>query len=84
MMTASHAACADEFNPDFCVIWGDDQFENYQQDCVPPFLGARQGSGRDSPRATISAGSTPGTNPKTRVSRLRVIVTAPNIWRRFS
>jgi len=27
----------DEFNPDFCVIWGDDQYENYRDDCVPPF-----------------------------------------------
>ena len=27
----------EEFNPDFCVIWGDDQFENYREDCVPPF-----------------------------------------------
>ena len=27
----------DEFQPDFCVIWGDDQYENYRDDCVPPF-----------------------------------------------
>jgi len=27
----------DEFNPDFCVIWGDDQYENFREDCVPPF-----------------------------------------------
>ena len=27
----------DEFQPDFCVIWGDDQFENYRDDCVPAF-----------------------------------------------
>ena len=27
----------DEFRPDFCLIWGDDQFENYREDCVPPF-----------------------------------------------
>jgi hypothetical protein len=27
----------DQFDPDFCVIWGDDQFENYREDCVPPF-----------------------------------------------
>jgi hypothetical protein len=30
-------AALEEFNPDFCVIWGDDQFENYREDCVPPF-----------------------------------------------
>jgi hypothetical protein len=27
----------DAFNPDFVVIWGDDQYENFQEDCVPPF-----------------------------------------------
>jgi len=27
----------DEFQPDFCVVWGDDQFENYREDCVPAF-----------------------------------------------
>jgi hypothetical protein len=30
-------AALEAFNPDFCVIWGDDQFENYREDCVPPF-----------------------------------------------
>jgi hypothetical protein len=27
----------DEFNPDFVVIWGDDQYENFKEDCVPAF-----------------------------------------------
>ncbi len=27
----------DEFQPDFCVIWGDDQYENFREDCVPAF-----------------------------------------------
>ena len=27
----------DEFQPDICVVWGDDQFENYREDCVPAF-----------------------------------------------
>jgi hypothetical protein len=27
----------DDFNPDFLVIWGDDQYENFKEDCVPPF-----------------------------------------------
>lgn len=27
----------DEFEPDFCVIWGDDQYENYREDCIPAF-----------------------------------------------
>jgi len=27
----------DAFNPDFLVIWGDDQYENFKEDCVPAF-----------------------------------------------
>jgi hypothetical protein len=27
----------DDFKPDFCVVWGDDQYENYREDCVPAF-----------------------------------------------
>lgn len=27
----------DAFDPDFIVIWGDDQFENFQKTCIPPF-----------------------------------------------
>jgi hypothetical protein len=27
----------DAFNPDFVLLWGDDQYENFQEDCVPPF-----------------------------------------------
>jgi hypothetical protein len=27
----------DKFQPDLCVIWGDDQFENHREDCVPAF-----------------------------------------------
>ena len=27
----------DEFNPDFVVIWGDDQYENFREDIIPPF-----------------------------------------------
>ena len=27
----------DDFNPDFVLIWGDDQYENFREDLVPPF-----------------------------------------------
>jgi len=27
----------DAFKPDLVVIWGDDQYENFRKDCVPPF-----------------------------------------------
>ncbi len=27
----------DEFNPDVVVVWGDDQYENFREDIVPPY-----------------------------------------------
>jgi hypothetical protein len=27
----------DDFKPDLVVMWGDDQYENFRKDCVPPF-----------------------------------------------
>jgi len=27
----------DAFNPDFIVIWGDDQYENFREEIIPPF-----------------------------------------------
>ena len=27
----------DRFNPDFVVFWGDDQYENFKEDIIPPF-----------------------------------------------
>src|SRR5271155_1007616 len=27
----------DDFNPDFVLIWGDDQYENFKEDIIPPF-----------------------------------------------
>ncbi|MGE0714503.1 MAG: extradiol ring-cleavage dioxygenase [Alphaproteobacteria bacterium] len=27
----------DAFRPDFVLIWGDDQYEQFREDCVPPF-----------------------------------------------
>ena len=27
----------DRFNPDFVLLWGDDQYENFKEDCVPPY-----------------------------------------------
>jgi len=27
----------DDFAPDFVVIWGDDQYENFKEDVIPPF-----------------------------------------------
>jgi len=30
-------AVLDEFKPDFILIWGDDQYENFREDVVPPY-----------------------------------------------
>jgi hypothetical protein len=30
-------AALDEFQPDFVLIWGDDQYENFTEDIIPPF-----------------------------------------------
>lgn len=30
-------AALDAFRPDFVVIWGDDQYENFKEDVVPPY-----------------------------------------------
>ena len=27
----------DAFNPDFILLWGDDQYENFKEDIIPPF-----------------------------------------------
>ena len=27
----------DDFDPDFVLIWGDDQYENFKEDIVPAF-----------------------------------------------
>jgi len=30
-------AAIDDFSPDFILIWGDDQYENFKEDIVPPY-----------------------------------------------
>jgi hypothetical protein len=30
-------AALDDFNPDFVLVWGDDQYENFVEDVIPPF-----------------------------------------------
>ncbi len=27
----------DDFNPDFIIVWGDDQYENFKENLIPPF-----------------------------------------------
>src|SRR3954447_5052848 len=40
VLRAGLAACRaalDEFEPDVLVVWGDDQYENFREEVVPPF-----------------------------------------------
>ncbi len=30
-------AALDEFNPDLLLVWGDDQYENFKEDVIPPY-----------------------------------------------
>ena len=30
-------AALDAFKPDFVLIWGDDQYENFKEDIIPPY-----------------------------------------------
>ena len=30
-------AALDDFKPDFVLIWGDDQYENFREDIIPPY-----------------------------------------------
>jgi len=34
---AQSARSWDDFNPDLVLVWGDDQYENFQEDIVPAF-----------------------------------------------
>ena len=58
-------AALDAFNPDFVLIFGDDQYENFREDLIPPFcvyaldecnLAARRGGGEGRPAGAGSNG----------------------------
>ena len=64
------------FAPDFMVIWGDDQYENFREDIVPAVLRLCAGHGaRDAAREHQALGAahrrTSGANRRTRCSRSR-------------
>ncbi|MEQ9642287.1 MAG: extradiol ring-cleavage dioxygenase [Alphaproteobacteria bacterium] len=44
-------AALDDFAPDFVLIWGDDQYENFKEDVVPPYCINAHDSFRFSPPA---------------------------------
>jgi len=47
----------DEFRPDLVVMWGDDQYENFKKDCVPPFCVFIQEEATCQPLADLERGA---------------------------
>jgi hypothetical protein len=43
-------AALDAFRPDFVLLWGDDQFENFREDIIPPYCVAAYEKFTFSPR----------------------------------
>ena len=46
-------AALDEFGPDVVLIWGDDQYENFREDLVPPFALLGYGDVTATPWASV-------------------------------
>lgn len=44
-------AALDAFNPDFVLLWGDDQYENFREDVIPPYCVGAYETFRFSPPA---------------------------------
>jgi hypothetical protein len=44
-------AALDDFRPDFVLIWGDDQYENFREDVIPPYCISAYDGYRFSPPA---------------------------------
>jgi hypothetical protein len=51
-------AALDAFRPDFVLLWGDDQYENFREDIVPPYCIAAYEKFSFSPRADNVWGET--------------------------
>ena len=71
----------DAFEPDFVLLWGDDQYENFREDCVPPFSVLAYESVEVQPWKGTRAARTGGTSPRTRRSRSRATGRAPSTSR---
>jgi hypothetical protein len=51
-------AALDAFEPDFVLLWGDDQYENFREDIIPPYCIAAHDKFTFSPRADNVWGET--------------------------
>ncbi len=63
----------DEFAPDLVVIWGDDQYENFREDIIPPFCLLAYEGMAPKPWEYYRAARMRGTSPTTRFSNTRAI-----------
>ena len=49
----------DEFAPDVLVVWGDDQYENFREEVVPPFCVLAYGDAEVNPFALMNERAAP-------------------------
>ena len=61
----------DEFNPDLIIMWGDDQYENFKEDIVPPFAVLAYEDQDIQPWAHRRSPDNPWNEPKDKSFRVR-------------
>lgn len=69
----------EDFKPDFVVVFGDDQYENFTEDRIPPSVYWRMRASRPGPGRRFR-GLTSGGSPRTRPLSSRDIASARNTW----
>ena len=72
----------DAFRPDFVLLWGDDQYENYREDCVPPFSVLAYESVDVQPWKGHRRGENWWDEPEDKTFTIRAIGRAPRRWSR--
>ena len=61
----------DAFNPDLIIMWGDDQYENFKEDIVPPFAVLAYDDQEIQPWAHRRSPDNPWNEPKDKTFRVR-------------
>ena len=72
----------DDFQPDFVVLWGDDQYENFKEDIIPPFCVFAYDAFAPTRGRVEAPARTPGTSPKRRLSHCVGIARPLKLWPR--
>ena len=84
-------AALDAFEPDFILLWGDDQYENFREDIIPPYCIAAHDRFTFSPRPNNVWGETdkvfdlPGHRDAAKMLATGLIeqATTPSAWARL-